>query len=315
MTSSTGPQLVVPEALAASHARYFGAAGRAWIAALPQLAAACVQRWHLTVDGPPGFGAVALVLPVRCADDTPAVLKLQPVDEETAGEPAALRAWRGHGAVRLLRHDPGTGSMLLDRLDASRTLATVRDDLVALRILTEIMADLHTVPVPPGIRRLGDVAAAMLDRVPPALAMVSDPDERRLIGTCAAVVTDLVAEPGDRLLHWDLHFHNVLATLDDPDRWLAIDPKPLVGDPGFDLLAALHNRWDDVLATADVPRAIRRRFDLMTEILGLDRRRATGWTLARILENALWEAEHSATAWNTGPDRAIARTLLHTTGG
>jgi streptomycin 6-kinase len=312
MTSSSGSRVVVPEELAASHARFFGAAGRAWIDALPRLAAACLRRWHLTLDGRQRFGAVALILPVRCADGAPAVLKLQPVDEETAGEPAALRAWRGHGAVRLLEHDPGTGSMLLDRLDADRTLAAVADDLAALRILTGIMAGLHAVPAPPGIRRLGDIAAAMLDRVPPVLGTVGDPDERHLIGTCAAAVADLVAEPGDRLLHWDLHFDNVLATLDDPGRWLAIDPKPLIGDPGFDLLAALHNRWEDVVATADVPRAVRRRFDLMTDVLGLDRQRAIGWTLGRILENRLWEAENSDTAWSTGPDRAIARALVRT---
>jgi streptomycin 6-kinase len=47
------------------------------------------------------FGVCALVLPVVCADGTPAVLKLQALDEETAGEPVALRSWGGEGAVRL----------------------------------------------------------------------------------------------------------------------------------------------------------------------------------------------------------------------
>ena len=89
---------------------------------------------------------------------------------------------------------------------------------------------------------------------------------------------------------------------------MAIDPKPLVGDPGFDLLAALHNRWDDVIATGDVPRAVRRRFDLMTEILGLDRRRATVWTLARILQKALWEAENGASC-SAAFDAAIAEAI------
>lgn len=291
----------IPQALAESHERFFGAAGRIWIAGLPGLAAACLRRWDLSPDGPARFGAVALVLPVRRADGTPAVLKLQPVDDETAGEPAALAAWHGHGSVPLLAHDPATGSMLLDRLDGDRSLSAVPDDLEALRILTGLMAGLHSVPPPPGIRHLGDIAREMLGRVPRAGA-------GDLIDTCAAVLRDLVDEPGDRLLHWDLHFDNVLATLDDPDRWLAIDPKPLVGDPGFDLLAALHNRWDDVVATGDVPRAVRRRFDLMTEILDLDRRRAAGWTLARILQNALWEAENGA-SWSTGIDAAIAATL------
>jgi streptomycin 6-kinase len=295
----------IPRTLADSHEQFFGAAGRAWIAALPALADSSLRRWDLTPDGPPGHGAVALVLPVRRADGTPAVLKLQPVDDETGGEPAALRAWAGRGAVRLLEHDPGTGTMLLQRLDAGRSLGVLPDDLRALRILTGLMADLHAVPPPAGLRRLGDVAADLLARVPAAVARVDDPT---LIRGCAAVVADLVDEPGDRLLHWDLHYDNVLATLDDPDRWLAIDPKPLVGDPGFDLLAALHNRWDDVVATGDVPRAVRRRFDLMTEILHLDRQRAVGWTLARILQNEVWLAE-GGDLWSSGPDRAIAAAL------
>lgn len=40
---------------------------------------------------------------------------------------------------------------------------------------------------------------------------------------------------------------------------------------------------------------VRRRFDLLTEELGLDRRRAAGWTLARLLQNTLWDIEDGRT--------------------
>jgi streptomycin 6-kinase len=298
--------------LAASHRRFFGEAGLSWIAALPKLAAECLDRWRLRLDGPPRYGAVALVLSVLRADGTPAALKLQPVDEESVGEPIALRIWNGQGAVRLLEHDPASGSMLLERLDADRSLATVHDDLAALEILSDLLARLCTVPAPQGLRRLADIAADMLDRVPHALSMVAAATERRLLSSCASAVRELLPEPGDRLLHWDLHYDNVLAPppSDQREPWLAIDPKPLAGDPGFELLAALHNRWDEVVATGNVPGAVRRRFDLMTERLGLDRQRATGWTLARVLQNALWDVENSATSWHTEPDKAIAQTLL-----
>jgi streptomycin 6-kinase len=49
----------------------------------------------------------------------------------------------------------------------------------------------------------------------------------------------------------------------------------------------------------------------MTDILGLDRQRAAKWTLARILQNALWDVEHDDTMWHTEADRAIAQTLLN----
>ncbi|WP_221323109.1 aminoglycoside phosphotransferase family protein [Actinoplanes sp. L3-i22] len=293
--------LVIPEGLRASHQRYFGAATAEWVAGLPALAERCLEQWGLRVDGPAGHGAVALVVPVRRADGTGAVLKLQPVDDETVGEPVALRAWAGRGAVRLLEHDPGTGSMLLERLDAGRSLGSVPDVRVALRTLSEVLSRLHAVAAPPGLRRLSDAASGLLERAPRAIPGLPDPADRDLARTCVAALREVLPEPGDRLLHWDLHYENVLA---DPDGggWVAIDPKPLAGDPGFELLPALHNRWPEI---DPLP-----CFDLMTEVLGLDRQRAARWTLARVLQNLVWAAEEGVTSWSAHPDRAIAEALL-----
>ncbi|MCP2259752.1 streptomycin 6-kinase [Streptoalloteichus tenebrarius] len=293
-----GVPLEVPDELAAAHRKYNGESGRVWIERLPELAAGFLERWGLRRDGPVAHGLAALVLPVTRQDGTPAVLKLQPVTEDHVGEPVALRTWDGRGAVRLLDHDPETGTMLLERLDANRSLAHVPDDMVALRTLSEVLARLVAVPAPAGLRALGEIATAMLENAPRALSVLGDLDHRRLLGICAGAARELVGEPGDRLLHWDLHYDNVLAPLPGSGRdpWLAIDPQPLAGDPAFELLPALHNRWDDVVAAGDVPRAVRWRFDLMTEVLGLDRRRAVGWTLGRVLQNCLWDVEDGRTA-------------------
>ncbi|MFF8913113.1 aminoglycoside phosphotransferase family protein [Streptomyces sp. NPDC015032] len=297
----------VPEAFAASYGRHSGASGRAWITALPGLAAQFLDRWTLRPDGPPGHGMASLALPVTRADGTPAVLKLQQVTEDNIGAAPGLRAWNGNGVVHLLDHDPDTGTMLLERLDAARPLSSVADDSAALQILAELMARLVAVPAPPGFRHLADIAAAMLDEVPRAVPGLRDPAERRLVRTCAAAVAELTGEPGDRLLHWDLHYDNILAGQREP--WLAIDPEPLAGDPGFELLPAMDNRWQEVVATGDVTRAVLRRFDVLTEVLGLDRQRATGWTLGRVLQNALWDIDDGRTALEPA-QVAIATALL-----
>ncbi|WP_443063403.1 aminoglycoside phosphotransferase family protein [Streptomyces sp. NBC_00445] len=260
---------------------YNGEAGRAFIAGLPDLTAAFLARWQLTVDGRPMHGVGALVVPVVRADGTAAVLKLQLLDEESEGEPVALRIWDGDGAVRLLDHDPATGTMLLERLDENRMLSHLDDTRGAVLIIARLLAHLTSVPAPHGMRRLGDIAQAMLDQTPWALQRIPDPEARRLVADCAAAVREVVDEPGDRLLHWDLHDENVLAS--DRAPWLAIDPKPLSGDPGFELWPALDNRFD-----AD---EIVWRFDAMTDVLGLDRARARAWTLGRLLQNALWDIE------------------------
>ncbi len=192
-------------------------------------------------------------------------------------------------------------TLLLERLDHTRMLTRLRHREAAL-VVARLLARLTAVSAPEGMRRLGDIAAAMLERFQGALKLIADPAERRLVEDCAAAVREVATEPGDRLLHWDLHYDNVLRDLQDPDglqvpdrlqdggarsvgrgSWVAIDPKPLAGDPGFDLCPALGNRFE--------PAEIRWRFDAMTDVMGLDRERARAWTLGRVLQNTLWEIE------------------------
>jgi streptomycin 6-kinase len=200
-----------------------------------------------------------------------------------------LRTWAGHGAVLLLDHDEPTGAMLLERLDATRPLSTVTDDVTAVEILANLLARLTAIKAPPGVRHLSDIAIQMVEQTPKAVRALADPAEQALVRNCAAVTAELLPEPGDRLLHWDLHYDNILAGEREP--WLAIDPEPLAGDPSFDLLPALDNRWEEAVATGDAPRVVRRRFDQLTEALSLDRDRARAWTLARVLQNTLWDIE------------------------
>ncbi|GAA2967234.1 hypothetical protein GCM10010446_61230 [Streptomyces enissocaesilis] len=56
-------------------------------------------------------------------------------------------------------------------------------------------------------------------------------------------------------------------------------------------------------------RVVRRRFDLLTEVLGLDRARATGWTLGRLLQNSLWDIDDGETALASS-SVTIAESLL-----
>jgi streptomycin 6-kinase len=279
----------VPQSLARSYARAFGDEGRAWIAALPALASDALDRWELSRDGEARSGEASLVLPVLRKDGTPAVLKLQMPREETTSALIGLRTWNGEGTVRLLDHGPESAGMLLERLDAARSLTSIEDDDVAMGILAELQARLVRVPAPPGLRGLGDIATEMLEQVPEAVTALADPADRRLLRSWASAVAELVDEPGDRMLHWDLHYDNVLAARREP--WLAIDPEPLAGDPGFDLWPALNSRWDDLVAKGDTLRVVRRRFDLLTSVLDLDRARATRRTLGRLLQNALWDIE------------------------
>src|SRR4029453_14709539 len=125
-------------------------------------------------------------------------------------------------------HDPSSGAMLLERLDASRDLNTMEDDLAAAQIIAGLLPQLNPWPAPKGMPRLRDVAAATLAGTPEAIRVVEDPDERRILINCAARLQELITDPiENRLLHWDLHYFNTLFTLDGVADWKAIAPQPL----------------------------------------------------------------------------------------
>ena len=79
--------------------------------------------------------------------------------------------------------------------------------------------------------------------------------------------------PEQVLLATDLHAGNVLQAQREP--WLAIDPKPFVGDSAYDATQHLFNCKERLYSDPDG--TIRRVADL----LGVDRQRVRLWTFAR----------------------------------
>jgi streptomycin 6-kinase len=292
--------IVVPARFAADTVAREGEAGRAWLAALPGLVEAYLRRWALTPDGRPMHGYVALVLPVRRADGTPAVLKVSWLDPESIPEPAALAAWAGHGAVRLLDRADHDGAMLIERLDPARTLEDLPDGAAATALLGTVLARLD-VPAPPGIPRLADAAARWARELPRDAERMGRPLPRLVVDTAVATCRDLGPD-GDTLLHGDLHYANVLAGEREP--WLAIDPKGLAGDRGYEAAPALWNRWEEIAAADDPRRALLRRLAVLTEAAGIDRERARRWAQMRNVDNALWFREHGGY-----PDAEVADQL------
>ncbi|MET1071529.1 MAG: aminoglycoside phosphotransferase family protein [Umezawaea sp.] len=247
----------------------------AWVGTLPALAEEFCARWDLVPDGKVLHGFVAVVLPVRRADGTAAVLKLTWRDEETEHEGLALRLWDGRGVVRLLDHDDVRGALLLERLDHTRSLSDAPIG-IALDVVGGLLRDLR-VPSPPEVRPAGvdDLAASTM------ASTVSKP----LLDAAVAMARDLVADVGDTLVNGDLHYGNVLAGEREP--WLMIDPKPRRGDPEFCLIPLLWNRFDELDGAA----AMWRRFDALVDVAGLDAEKAHGWALARAVSASLWALE------------------------
>lgn len=263
-------------------------ASRGWAARVSSVAGGLLREWELRPEGAVRSGEAGFIVPVRRADGTRAMLKMQEPRPETTAAIIGLTEWNGGGIVRLLESDRDRGAMLLERLHAERSLESVERDDDAVRVVGSLLTRFHSAPLPPGLRRLGSICSEMLAAAPAASHALNDDDRPRFLRWVSRV-SELDSEHDLRLLHWDLHYGNVLAA--DREPWLAIDPEPLVGDPGFDLWPALESGWSRDDTVTEAPRIVRRRFDTLTEMLGLDRGRAAGWTAARLLQNALWDIE------------------------
>ncbi|MBV9903168.1 MAG: hypothetical protein JO346_01160, partial [Alphaproteobacteria bacterium] len=94
-----------------------GEAGRAWLATLPAQVIGLERAWSITVGAAFPRGTEAFAAEAVLADGTLAALKIPiPGADKQGREARVLAAADGRGYARLLRHDPATGALLLERL-------------------------------------------------------------------------------------------------------------------------------------------------------------------------------------------------------
>lgn len=279
--------------------------GRAWLARLPGLAADCAERWRLQLGDPLPGGNVALVLGATRDDGTDAVLKLSFPEEESEHEPDALEHWGGSGAVRLLERDDERRAMLLERVAPGTPLWGIADDERATAVAASVLRRLHGVPVRRGqpFRSLADAAARWSDTIPADWRATGGAFAGRLVDVAVDACRTLPRDAVDAVvLHQDLHGGNVLRS--EPDEWLAIDPKPLVGDPAFDAASLLRDRrWLLGDRGGGDARRLRRRLHVLAEVAGLDRERMRLWGIVHALA---WGVSGGAAA----PDMVRSAELL-----
>ena len=262
-----------------------------WLARAPRLADNLIEEWSLRVDGRALSGQCAMVVPVRTADDRAGVLKISWPHWEAETEHLALRAWHGDGAVELWRADPRRYALLLERARADRDLRSV-GVIEACEVVAGLYGRLHVAPLPQ-TRRLSDLCREWADRLP--MLLDTNLVSRRFVTQAQRLLADLADDPATdaALIHSDLHYFNVLAATREP--WLVIDPKPLAGDPAYEVAPLLWNRWDEVLAAGSSREALLARMYAVVDTAGLDENRVRDWIVVREVCNVLWAYEDELT--------------------
>ncbi|MGW1170363.1 aminoglycoside phosphotransferase family protein [Streptomyces sp. NPDC001153] len=260
-------------------------AGDDWLAELPVTAEQAVARRELTVERVqvPG-GRSSLVVLVRRADGTPAVLKLAPPRARPESERAALAHWGGLGAVQLLEADARDGALLLERLHPDVSVRSLPE----AKALLEAAGTLRRLWVEPPAGHAFETVAERTDRQATAMRAGAEtgPEVAPLVDAALAAREELLAAPPEhRLLHGTFRQSKVLAGERMP--WLAVGPDPVVGECAFDLARLVRDRVEDLIAAPAGAATTRRRIKRLAESLEVDQERLRGWTLFRAVESGV----------------------------
>ena len=217
------------------------------------------------------------------------MLKLVHPHRESEHEADALRVWDGAGAVRLLAEDPERNALLLERCEPGTKLYEAGAD-VALDVLVGLLPRLWK-PAGEPFHTLVDEAAWWRSYLPEQYERHPWFD-RRLLDAALDALDALPQTQGEPVLvNQDLHAENVLAAQREP--WLAIDPKPLLGEREFAVAPIVR-----AFELGHSRRAVLHRLDQLTSELGLDCERARGWTIAQTLawaHDSDWNERHVET--------------------
>lgn len=267
------------------------ARGRAWLESLTAAAQSCIERWGLTIGKPFPTAYTSLTVPASLADGTDVVLRIPFPDRESEHEALALAHWDGDGAIELIASDPALGAFLVERCVPGTPLSNIGQD-AALEILISLLPRLWKRASAPPFRSLAEEAAWWESHLDESWERAGRPFEAKLVDAALEALRTLPGSQGEQvLLHQDLHGDNVLRSRREP--WLAIDPKPLIGEREFALAPIV--RSSELGAGR---RALKRRLDQLTSELGLDRDRARLWCVAQTV------------AWYSPSHVEIAKWLL-----
>jgi streptomycin 6-kinase len=283
--------LPLPQNLADSIASGEDPERRDWLDRLPGIVRDLARHWELELGAPfqPG-GQCSWVAPARTADGARLVLKVEWLHPEARREADALRFWDGNGAVRLHADEilADTLALLLERCEPGTLLTELAEpeqDEVVCALLPRLW---RSPPAGHAFPSLQAMCAAWADETEEAFARLPTSTaggglDGGLVRAGLELFRTLPASASQNvLLATDLHAENILAAQREP--WLAIDPKPHVGDPAYDPLQHMLN-CDRLLAD---PAGLARR---LADLLELERDRLLLWLFARIVQESPGQPE------------------------
>jgi streptomycin 6-kinase len=279
--------------------------GKRWLEHLPQTIKQLEQLWNIQVEKHFSNLSYNFVAPALRYDGTPVVLKLG-FPEELTLEANALKAYVGDGSVRLLEHEPKVEALLLERLEPGESLPHFTNNEANTRITATLLQRLwREIPNPEDFRSL-DSWTRELHQAHDKYKDDNSFQYFSLLDKAVHLYQEL--RTGQHvLLHADLHHDNILTAGREP--YLAIDPKGIVGEKGFDVGTFLVNPIELLLTLPDVKKIHRERIAIFSEMLSMTEQEVEAWGFVFSVLSGCWTVGDHGEGW----DEAMrAPVLLYT---
>jgi streptomycin 6-kinase len=180
--------------------------------------------------------------------------------------------------VLLLERDDMARALLLERIEPGTTLLALDDAQEATAIACALLPRLwRPLEGASGFVTATACAAHWAGDIERAYREHGAPFDVALLRGAVDAFEQLAAYDGPAVsLHQDFHRGNVLRGGREP--WLAIDPKPMLGDREYDVRAPLCDRREELFASSDPASLLKRRLDVLFGTLGeLDARLSLEW--------------------------------------
>ncbi len=272
-------------------------AGEKWLSEIPNLIKEFEEKWSIKIGKPFGL-FINYVAPAMKTDGSDVVIKIGfPEDEEFITEVNALKIFNGEGIVRLLDADLEKEVILLERLKPGIQLSLLEDDKEATRIIALAMKKLwKPVPSNHNFPTLADWSHGFQWYFD-SIGKKDLPMSVEIVKEAQEIFSGLVGNPNEQyLLHGDLHHENVLSA--QRESWLAIDPKGVIGEREYEVAAMLRNPHTKLLKMNDPKKVLRKRLEILSEILGFDEERIIKWGYAQTILSVIWNLQGGNDRWN-----------------
>jgi streptomycin 6-kinase len=257
-----------------------GAAGEAWLAALPDLLADLARAWDFSPGEILTGGTEGLVVAATLADSRRAVLKLGPPGAGLGeGELSVLLAAEGRGYAALYRHDRAREALLMERLGPQLAQSGLPTD-AQIEIICGTLAEAWRPPPPgAGLMNGAEKADSLARFIETLWEELDRPCPERTVQRALdhAAARRAAFDPDQAVLaHGDAHAWNTLAAPGGGYRF--VDPDGLIVEPAYDLAIPMRE-WSADLLAGDPLELGRRRCRRLAELTGTDAEAIWQWGL------------------------------------